>query len=147
MYFLAWRWTGDRWAAGLAGVVFSFNGLSLHLLMWPSHIATLSWMPWVMLTVERAWQEGGRRLVVAALAGALQMLAGGPETILITWLLLLAIWCVDFWRGRISRAPFGAEAAGATINAPEQGGDAVLAPATVRRRLALRVMTIASPPF
>jgi hypothetical protein len=138
MYFLAWRWTGDRWAAGLAGVVFSFNGLSLHLLMWPSHIATLSWMPWVMLTVERAWQEGGRRLVVAALAGALQMLAGGPETILITWLLLLAIWCVDFWRGRISRAPFGAEAAGATINAPEQGGDAVLAPATVRRRLALR---------
>jgi hypothetical protein len=99
MYFLAWRWTGSGCAGAVAGVVFAFNGLSLNLLMWPSHIATLGWMPWVVLSVERAWQEGGRRLVVAALVGALQMLAGGPETILLTWLLLLGLWTLEWVRG------------------------------------------------
>ncbi len=92
MYLLAYRWTGHRFAAAVAGLLFAFNGFSLNLLMWPSHIATLSWMPWVILLVERAWMEGGRKCVGAALVGALQMLAGGPETILFTWLLLSALW-------------------------------------------------------
>jgi hypothetical protein len=100
MYFLASRWTGNRLAAAAAGVVFAFNGLSLNLLMWPSHIATLSWMPWVVLAVERAWQEGGRRLILAALAGAFQMLAGGPETILLTWLVLAALWATQLWQSK-----------------------------------------------
>ena len=62
MYFLARRWTGNDFAAAFAGVGFSFNGLTLNLLMWPSHIATFSWMPWVVLAVERAWREGGRKI-------------------------------------------------------------------------------------
>ena len=95
MYRLAWRWSGNRLAAAVAGLVFAFNGLSLNLLMWPSHIATLSWMPWVVLCVERGWQQGARALVVAALAGAMQMLAGGPETIFFTWLILAALWGVQ----------------------------------------------------
>ena len=97
-YFLARRWTGDTCAAGLAGVIFAFNGLSLNLLMWPSHIATLSWMPWVVLATERARQEGGRAIAVAALVGALQMLAGGPETILLTWVLVLGLAIADWMR-------------------------------------------------
>ena len=92
MYHLARRWTGNDFAAAFAGVAFSFNGLTLNLLMWPSHIATLSWMPWVVLTVEMAWREGGRKVYLAAVVGALQMLAGGPETIFLTWLLLLVLW-------------------------------------------------------
>jgi len=40
---------GNSFAAAFAGVAFAFNGLTLNLLMWPSHIATLSWMPWVIL--------------------------------------------------------------------------------------------------
>jgi hypothetical protein len=92
MFQLARRWTGNNFAAAFAGVAFSFNGLTLNLLMWPSHIATFSWMPWVVLAVELAWREGGRRIFLAALVGALQMLAGGPETIFLTWLLLLALW-------------------------------------------------------
>ena len=98
MYCLAHRWTGNRLAAAAAGLIFAFNGLSLNLLMWPSHMATLSWMPWVVLTVERAWEEGRHKLVLAALVGALQMLAGGPETILFTWLILLALWASRTWR-------------------------------------------------
>jgi hypothetical protein len=110
MYFLAHRWTGHRLAAAVAGVAFAFNGLSLNLLMWPSHIATLSWMPWVILTVEQAWRHGGRKLLWAAVAGTLQMLAGGPETILLTWLLLAALWVgqiVGHWLARGRSAETG----------------------------------------
>lgn len=98
-YFLARRWTGNDSTAAVAGVIFAFNGLSLNLLMWPSHIATLSWMPWVVLAVERAWQQGGRCIVVAALVGTFQMLAGGPETILLTWLLVLGLGVGECLRG------------------------------------------------
>ncbi len=94
-YLLGRRWTQNNFAAAFAGVAFAFNGLTLNLLMWPSHIATFAWMPWVVLLVERAWREGGKMIFLAALAGAMQMLAGGPETILFTWLLLAALWVLD----------------------------------------------------
>ncbi len=103
MYFLARRWAGSSFAAAFAGVAFAFNGLTLNLLMWPSHIATLSWMPWVVLAVELAWREGGRKIILAAFAGALQMLAGGPEIIFLTWILLLALWIQQFVKGEASR--------------------------------------------
>ena len=92
MYFLARRWTGNDFAAAFAGVAFAFNGFTLNLLMWPSHIATFSWLPWVVLAAEWAWREGGRKIFIAGIVGALQMLAGGPETILLTWLVVSALW-------------------------------------------------------
>jgi hypothetical protein len=103
MYFLARRWAGNSFAAAFAGVAFAFNGLTLNLLMWPSHIATLSWMPWVVLAVEMAWREGGRKIILAAFAGTLQMLAGGPEIIFLTWVLLLALWIQQFAKGESPR--------------------------------------------
>jgi hypothetical protein len=92
MYALAWNWTGNRLAATLAGLAFAFNGFTLNCLMWPNYIASLAWMPLVVLTVERAWRLGGRHLVLGALAGAMQMLSGTPEVILLTWLLLVGLW-------------------------------------------------------
>ncbi len=91
MYVLCQRWTGSRFGAAVAGLAFAFNGLSLNLLMWPSHIATYSWMPWVLWSGEHGWQKGGRWLVGAVGFGVLQMLSGGPETILMTWLVLFAL--------------------------------------------------------
>jgi len=91
MYFLAYRWTGSRLAAGLAGVIFSFNGLMQNFLMWPSHAATFGWVPWVLWLVPEGWRCGGRKLILAVLVASMQMLAGGPETILFTWLLLLLL--------------------------------------------------------
>ncbi|MBI5774144.1 MAG: hypothetical protein HZA89_10425 [Verrucomicrobia bacterium] len=91
MYFLAHRWTGNRFAASVAGVVFAFNGLAVGCLMWLSNEGALCWMPWVFWLVERGWRNGGRALVLAALAGGLQMLTGAPEFILLTWLLLGAL--------------------------------------------------------
>jgi Bacterial membrane protein YfhO len=107
MFFLAQHWlssAGDAesgqgvsrtngLAAGVAGLGFAFNGLSLDFIMWPSHLATWAWLPWTIWLGYRAFQAGGRVLFVAAMAGAMQMLAGGPETIILTWLVigLLAI--------------------------------------------------------
>jgi Bacterial membrane protein YfhO/Protein of unknown function (DUF6044) len=95
MYCLARRWTGSQAAAALAGVAFSFNGLSLNFLMWPSHIATFSWMPWVVLLAEDGWRAGGTNMIVAALAAGMQILGGGPETIAFTWLVVLALAAVE----------------------------------------------------
>jgi hypothetical protein len=102
MYFLAYRWAGNRLAAAIAGLAFAFNGLSLGLLIWPSHVATYSWMPWVVLGADLAWRQGGLRIVWAALAGAMQMLAGGPETVAFTWLLVLALWTVEWGCRRVA---------------------------------------------
>ncbi len=84
-YHLAHRWAGNRFAAGLGGLAFAFNGFTLHAVMWPNNVAALSWAPWFWLLTERACREGGRTIVLAALVGAMQMLAGAPEVILFTW--------------------------------------------------------------
>jgi hypothetical protein len=103
MYFLARRWTGNDFAAAFAGIAFAFNGFTLNLIMWPSHMATFSWMPWVVLLAELAWREGGKNIIFAAFVGALQMLAGGPEIILFTWLIVSALWLQQFVSSENSR--------------------------------------------
>jgi hypothetical protein len=64
----------------------------LHALMWPNNIAALGWLPLVALLVERAWREGGRKVLLAATVGAMQMLTGAPEVISFTWLIVAAVW-------------------------------------------------------
>jgi hypothetical protein len=88
MYLLGRRWTGNALGGTIAGTAFAFNGVLLNSLMWPNNIAALGWMPWVVLATERGWREGGRLLWAAGLVGAMQMLTGGPEVILLTWILL-----------------------------------------------------------
>ncbi len=99
MYLLAYRWTQNRLAAGIASMVFALNGLMLNSLMWTSNLAALSWQPFVILWVEQAWRLGGRRrLAIAALAGAMQMLSGAPEIIVFTWTMLGMLWLGQGWR-------------------------------------------------
>ena len=85
---LAERWTGNRFAAALAGTAFALNGTSLACITWPNYCVALGWMPWIVLLAEQAWREGGRKLVLAALAGTMQMLTGVPELVILTWGLL-----------------------------------------------------------
>ena len=92
MFSLARRWTGSGFAGALAGVAFVFNGITLSCLLWPNYLVALGWMPWVVLCVERAWREGGKAIVVAALVAAAQGLAGVPEIILLTWIVLGVSW-------------------------------------------------------
>jgi hypothetical protein len=98
MYLLARAWTEHRAAAAFAGVVYAFNGLMLHALMWPNNIAALAWLPLVVLFMERARSRGGICLVKAALIGAMQMLAGAPEIIFLTWVVVGVFWLAGFVR-------------------------------------------------
>ena len=115
MYFLAYRWTGHRWAAALAGLTFAFNGLTLNALMWPNIVATLGWLPWVVWLGQRAWREGGRAVVWAALAGATQMLAAGPEVILLTWVIVFVLACGDWVRREGPRSKIAFRLFGLTL--------------------------------
>lgn len=96
MYFLANNWTGHRLAGALAGVVFAFNGVMLSSLIWPSQIATYAWTPWVIWQVQQGWRRGGRQMIWGVVAGSMQMLAGGPETILLTWLVVFLLAAGDW---------------------------------------------------
>ena len=106
MHQLARRWTGNYFAASIAGIAYAINGLTLHSLMWPNNIAALAWLPFVLLTVERAWREGGRRIIPAAIVAAIQMLAGAPEIILLTWLLLGSLWLGSIFKERSLRKTY-----------------------------------------
>src|SRR5215472_2781593 len=97
MYFLAHSWTQHRLAAALAGAVFAFNGVTWYALMWPHFLAALAWMPWVVLAMERAWRDGGRAIILAALLGALQLLTGGAEVIVQTWFVMGALWLLQLF--------------------------------------------------
>ncbi len=99
MFCFVQRRTRNHLAAAFAGIIFAFNGLMLSSLIWPATIAGLAWMPWVIWLTERAWREGGRSLVLAAVAGAMQMLSGGTEVTLLTWVLLGATGLLEFVRG------------------------------------------------
>lgn len=103
MYWLASQWTHHRVAAAVAGVAFAFNGMSLNSLMWISNLAALAWMPWIILLAEQAWRQGGRHVILAALAGTFQMLAGAPEIIAFTWLIIFVLAGGDWLRGQPRR--------------------------------------------
>src|SRR5436305_8490247 len=92
MYYLARRWTEDNFAASNAGLAFVFNGVTLSSLMWPNYTVALGWMTWVIAFAERAWQQGGRNIILTALLGALQLLAGVPEIAAFTWLIAVLFW-------------------------------------------------------
>jgi hypothetical protein len=92
LYALAKRWTGDGFAASVAGLAYVFNGVAFSCLLWPNYTVALGWMPWVVLCVERSWAAGGRAVVWAAVVAALQLLSGVPEIILLTWLLVGTLW-------------------------------------------------------
>jgi hypothetical protein len=103
MYFLANRWTRVRLGAAVAGVAFTFNGFTWCGLVYPHLIAALAWMPWLLLATERAWRGGTRAVILAALVAAMQVLSGGAEVVLLTWLLLAVLWMAEFASGQIPR--------------------------------------------
>src|SRR3954462_13722026 len=92
VYFLAHRWTRSRLRAAIAGTAFVFNGVMFSCLLWPNYLVALGWMPWVVLTAEKAWTEGRKHTVIAAIVSALQLLAGVPEIVVLTWILTGTLW-------------------------------------------------------
>ena len=103
MFLLARDWSKNSAAAAFAGIVFAFNGLMLNSLIWPATVAALGWMPWVVRAVELARCNGGKKICVAALFGALQMLTGGTEAVLLTWIIAGTLALRSFWIGDMPR--------------------------------------------
>jgi len=95
MYWLLRRWGVGAFAASFAGFAYVFNGVTLSCLMWPSYTAFLAWSPWVLGCTMAAWREGGRWIVLASLASAMQVLAGVPELTVLFWVLVGFFWMVD----------------------------------------------------
>lgn len=111
-------WTNSRFSAAVAGVAFVFSGLVLGCVIYPNYLVALGWMPWVVLATRRAWQEGGRSLLFAALASAMQMLSGAPEIILLTWGFLAALLVVDWVQGPRSKVQNPSAQGNATTKNP-----------------------------
>jgi hypothetical protein len=103
MYVLTARWTGSSYAAAVAGLAFVFSGFSLNCLIWPNNIAALAWMPWVVHFTSVSWGGRKRGVLWAAGAGAMQMLAGAPEVILLTWVAVAVFWAKELIWPRESR--------------------------------------------
>ena len=115
MYLLAHRYVGNRLAAAVAGTAFAFNGLTWYGIMWPQIIAALAWMPWTVMAMGCACRAGGRMIALAAIAAAMQLLSGGAEVVLQTWMILGVFWLANlFCRD--------AEAAARQIGADAGGG-------------------------
>jgi len=92
---LAAEHLGAGLPATIAATVFVFNGFTLSCLQWPNYTVALGWLPWMALAVQRACRQGGRSIVLAALAGTMQMLSGVPEFIVLSWLFIFALLVVD----------------------------------------------------
>jgi hypothetical protein len=107
MFLLTRRWTETNFAAALAGTLYVFNGIMFASFAWPNYLATLGWMPFVVLLAERATREGGRWTIGTAIVGALQMLTGAPEVILFTWLIIGVLFLCDVMRAPGALFPFG----------------------------------------
>ena len=101
MYALTRRWGAGGFAASFAGMAYVFNGVSLSCFQWSNYIASLGWLPWVVLAVMEAWRHGGRWLAIAAAVSALQVLTGTPELTLLGWLFLGALWLAELFSGSI----------------------------------------------
>ncbi|MEI7728390.1 MAG: hypothetical protein WCO56_02415 [Verrucomicrobiota bacterium] len=89
VFCLARRWTDSSLGAAMAGIAFTFSGLAFNCLLWPNNAAALGWMPWIVLLLENAISKGGRWILFAAVGGGCQVLAGAPEVILQTWVLVM----------------------------------------------------------
>ncbi len=100
MYGLARRLGLGTFAAAFAGFAYVFNGVTPYCLMWISYTAFLAWSPWVLGSAQAAWREGGRWIPVAALAAAMQVLAGAPELTVLFWTLVGLLWLRDVFGAR-----------------------------------------------
>ncbi len=78
----------SRKAAFLGASVFAFSGMYLSSFEFYNHIAALCWMPWILLLLNREPGSGRSRFIPLSILWALMILAGAPEFILMTLLLI-----------------------------------------------------------
>lgn len=95
MYWLARNWTDNGFAASAAALGYVFAGFTTCSTVWPSYIAAMAWMPFVVLYCARAASNGARNILWAAASATMQLLTGAPELILMTWAVVAAIFVAE----------------------------------------------------
>ncbi|WP_316367455.1 hypothetical protein [Candidatus Thiodiazotropha sp. CDECU1] len=94
-YLLFLSLTGNRLAALLGAVAFSYSGFNLSWFLW-HHVNTSIWIPWLLFFALRLLQTGDARHVAwLALSSAMMLLGGFPTVAVygyIALLLLLVCW-------------------------------------------------------
>jgi hypothetical protein len=105
--FAAWlfrTWGFARFASSYAGVLFVF-ACCLGQALWPPALATIIWIPWLLLCVEKLSREWSARWWVALAVGcALQILAGFPQYLAYGYYLVAPLAALHLLEGR-----FGAQ--------------------------------------
>jgi len=79
-YLLARELRLSQCAAFVAATIFALCGFTLSLVSMENRLFAQAWIPFVLLFVIR------QRFAAAAIAGAVQALAGAPEACVLTWL-------------------------------------------------------------
>ncbi|HNQ87122.1 MAG TPA: YfhO family protein [Verrucomicrobiota bacterium] len=72
----------------LAGVAYAFGGGMMASHIYPNYLVALGWMPWVVWLAVRACSGKAGAWRMASLVGALQLLSGAPEIVLLTWVMV-----------------------------------------------------------
>jgi hypothetical protein len=90
LYYLCRSYSLSEKAAFLGASLFAFSGMYLSSFEFYNHIAALAWTPWILLFLNREPRPGRSRLVPLVVFWTLLILAGSPETIVITALLAAA---------------------------------------------------------
>jgi len=106
LYYLCKAYGLAEKAAFLGATLFALSGMYLSSFEFYNHIAALAWMPWVLLVLNRVPRTGRFRLVAAAVLWALLILAGSPETIVLTVILAAAqaFLAPGEWKRRLTAA-------------------------------------------
>lgn len=103
MFHLARATTKSNFGGTIAGIAFAFSGLIFSSLKWPNNIAAFGLMPWVVLACLRTFESpGNARIALAALVGAIQMLTGAPEVIILTWVVIGTLAFAEAFRAKNS---------------------------------------------
>ena len=90
LYHLGKSYGLSEKAAFLGASLFGMSGMYLSSFEFYNHIAALAWMPWILLVLNREPRPGRSRFILPAVLWALLILAGSPETIVLTALLAAA---------------------------------------------------------
>ncbi len=105
-YWLARRWQQSHLAAFFAALIFVFSGPVLSLGSFYNEVACAAWIPWAILTTDRA--IAGRSIrswLLLTLVFLMQFLAGEPFTLLATFGLcfVYALFQAGFFRRPLAK--------------------------------------------
>ena len=79
----------DRTPALIGASLFVFSGIYLSNFEFYNHVAAFAWMPWILLLAFSTSFSGMKKTAVLGLLWALQLLAGTPEAVVITLIIVL----------------------------------------------------------